>query len=115
MALRMVGFTLREIGKQMGRSPETIREVITRYEENGSINRIPGSGRFRKTTPKEDNLIVRQVKKNRRINARQIKEALAVKMHENTIRKRIREIGMFRSHWTAKKPFISEKKSKTAS
>ena len=73
MALRMVGFTLREIGKQMGRSPETIREVITKYEENGSINRIPGSGRFRKTTPKEDNLIVRQVKKNRRINARQIK------------------------------------------
>ena len=80
-----------------------------------SIEYQAAGGRFRKTTPKEDNSIVRQVKKNRRINARQIKEALTVKIHENTIRKRIREIGMFRSHWTAKKPFISEKKSKTTS
>ena len=60
-----LGMSFRDIAKTVGRSVLTISRICKTYKENKSLERKPGSGRPRKTTTKEDHLIVRAMIKCR--------------------------------------------------
>ncbi len=73
-------------------------------------------GRPRKTTPREDILIVREVAKNQRITVTQIKKNLGMnRVSDGLILDRIKASRKFKSYWSRKKPYISEKKSPASS
>jgi hypothetical protein len=67
------------------------------------------TGRPRKTTPKDDALIVRQVMKSRRASCPSIREELGFQsVSVRTVERRIMESGLFNSGWTKRKSFVSE-------
>ena len=65
-----LGMSFRNIAKTVGRSVPTISRICKTYKENKSLERKPGSGRPRKTTTKEDHLIVREMKKCRSLTGK---------------------------------------------
>lgn len=98
----------REIGRRLKRAEGTIRAFLLRIAQSKTIQRKPGTGANRKTTPRADRAIVREVRKDPRTSAKQIKAALSLKhLSEKSIRRRLREVG-FKGGWSNKKPFISE-------
>lgn len=108
IAWRQQNLTFRDIASRLKRSPETVRALTRKYLQTGSTARRPGSGRKRKTSDRDDRAIVREVKKRRKVTAREIQTNLDLShVHERTIRNRIREVGHFKSYWSTKKPFIS--------
>ena len=96
------------IMKELGKSRETINKLIARIRAGGNVERVESSGRKRKTTPRDDKLIVRQVLKSRRVSCPSIREDLGFPhVSVQTIERRIKETGRFVSTWTKKKPFVS--------
>ena len=65
MAWHESGYTDHEIGKKLNRWCTTIRRFLFKYYLTGSFKRKEGSGRRRKTTAREDRLIISEVRKNR--------------------------------------------------
>ena len=55
------GFSYSFIANEYGVHTSTISRLCKKFTENGSIARLPGSGRKRITTEKQDTMIVRQV------------------------------------------------------
>ena len=106
------GYTDHEIGKKLNRWCTTIRRFLFKYYLTGSFKRKEGSGRRRKTTAREDRLIIREVRKNRKITAAEIKRNFKLDVDERTVLRRIHSIGKFKSYWSVKKPFISESNRK---
>ena len=90
----------------------TIRRFLFKYCLTGSFKRKEGSGRRRKTTAREDRLIIREVRKKRKITAAEIKRNFKLDVDERTVLRRIHSIGKFKSYWSVKKPFISESNRK---
>ena len=99
--------SIETIAKKLDRDPTTISRLFQRYEKTGTHQRKSGSGRPRKTTPREDRRIVREAQSNRRASSRSLKQSLSLDVSPKTIRNRLHEVGI-RSYWTTKKPFISE-------
>ena len=54
----------REIVKHLNRFPSSISRLILKYREKVTVERVIGSGRPRKTTPKLDRRIKRLVRVN---------------------------------------------------
>jgi transposase len=106
---REAGDSLRTIAAKLNRSAPCILKFLQKFESLGTSARQSGSGRPKKTSERDDRAIVREVQKDRFVSAKQIKANLNLSgVHERTIRNRIREHGMYRSYWSAKKPFISK-------
>lgn len=98
----------KEIAKHLGRDKSTVTRFLRRYRTTGKIERRPGSGRPRITTPQDDRHIKLLVTRDRRTPAKAIKQDLALEhISDDTIRRRLHEFG-FLSRWAVKKPFISE-------
>ena len=112
MAWYESGYTDHEIGKKLNRWCTTIRRFLFKYYLAGSFKRKQGSGRRRKTTAREDRLIIREVRKNRKVTAAEIKRNFKLDVDERTVLRRIHSIGKFKSYWSVKKPFISESNRK---
>lgn len=109
IAFRSEGMTFREIARRVNLTKDAVQRAVKKFERTGSITRLKGSGRPRKTTLREDILIVREVKKDRFIASRQIRRNLPqLNVTPRTIRRRIVESGIFKSCWAATKPFISK-------
>ncbi len=53
------GLSYRKIAEKVKLSKATVGRIIKRYKETGSSNRRKGSGRPRKTSPRDDNAIKR--------------------------------------------------------
>jgi transposase len=102
---------IQTIAAKLNRHPGTIRRLFSKINKQGSSKRKPGSGRHRTTSAREDRMIVRQAKRDRRGSASSIKASLGLSVTEKTVRNRLREAGM-RSYWATKKPFISEENRK---
>ena len=112
-ALHAAGKSFTEIGKLLQIDKSTVSRHLTRILETGSYVRKEGSGRKRKTTPHEDRLIIREVKRGRFSSAKDIKANLPqLDVSEQTIRRRITQDSEFKSYWCTKTPFISEKNRK---
>ena len=103
-------WSLRKISKQVGCGKCTVQRVVSRFISRNSISRKSGSGRKRKTTVREDRLIVWKVMKNRRISVSQKQQSLNLEyLCNNTIVARIKKDEEFTLGWKTKKPFINEK------
>lgn len=59
----------REIGRRLNRSNRCIARFLKRFNATGEIKRRKGSGRKRKTSPRHDRYIERQVLKRRKTTA----------------------------------------------
>ena len=71
--LYATGMSLTDIGKLLGFDRSTVSRHVARIFETGSYVRKEGNGPKRKTTPQEDRLIFREVKRNRFSSNKDIK------------------------------------------
>ncbi len=109
VGLRASGMSFRGIGEVLGVDQRTAARNFKRIMATNSYERKKGSGKTRKTTEREDQLIIREVRKDRMITSKTIKTNLTtLQVSRQTIRRRINECSEFRSQWQTKKPFISE-------
>lgn len=107
---RSYGASFVEIAKNMRCSVGAVHKICKNYEVHGRWTRKVGSGRKRKTTPRDDALIIREVQKNRRITGRQCQQAVGLThCHERTVRRRISQLGGYNSYWATKKPYVNNK------
>jgi IS30 family transposase len=96
LQMRNNGNTTFFIMKELGKSRSTINDFILRMSKGGNIERVESSGRKRKTTPRDDKLIARQVLKSRRVSCPSIREDLGFQhVSVRTIQRRIKETGRF--------------------
>lgn len=110
LALRAEGCSFRDIGKRVNMSKSRVQRLWAKQVTVGNMNRTIGSGRKRKTTTREDRLIIREVNNNRFITSDEIKLAIpTLQVSKRTICSRIHELGGFKSHVAAKKPFLKDK------
>lgn len=109
-------FSLGQIADILKCSKSSVQYILEKFSRDGSVNTSPGRGRPRLTTSKEDRIIQRIVKKNRRISAEkvriEIKEQNGMLISPSTVRNRLSEIGLH-GRMARKKPLISKKNQKT--
>ena len=78
-------------------SKKTIYNIINKYYDKGDIIREKGQGRKRKTTKKEDRLIIRNIKKHKKESQSQIVSKLSreykINISEKTLMNRAKEKG----------------------
>ena len=98
----------REVSKASQWSLGVVGRVLKRWKEEKSTDRKPGQGRKRKTTARQDNFIVQQVKRNRQITLTNIvKNMPGTKVSTMLVSRRIFELTDISSKWKHKAPFIS--------
>ena len=107
------GFTYQFIANEYGVHSSTISRLCAKFIENGSIARRPGGGAKRKSTPKEDMMMVRQLKQDNTTCSHKIKQDLGLdRISSRTVRRRLAESGEFENGWAETTPFISDKNRK---
>lgn len=106
------GLSFREIAVKIGCSHSTIVRLMKKKENLDPLDRKKGSGRKRKTTQKTDNVLQRISMKDRFKSAVRIRVELhefhQVDLSAETIRRRLREIGLYGRRPT-KKPLLTTK------
>lgn len=89
------GGTVREVSSILNVSRSTLWDAVQRYQETGSYERRPGSGRKRSTSERDDRFIVNTILRNRHTTAVEVRQSLRevrnVNVSERTIRRRLRE------------------------
>ena len=104
-----LGVSIRDIATRMNIGNQTARDIFKRYLANRQISRKDGQGRKPKTTRRQDSKIIREVRKDRFISANEIREAADVEhISQETVRRRVKATGEFKSYWATKKPWINE-------
>ena len=107
------GFTYQFIADEYGVHSSTISRLCAKFIENGSVARRPGGGPKRKSTSKEDMLMVRQLKQDNTTCSHKIKQDLGLdRISSRTVRRRLAESGEFENGWAETTPFISDKNRK---
>jgi len=105
------GKSYRKISEILTIPTSTIQGVIDVYQNTGNVTRRVGSGRKRKTTKREDKLIVNISKKDPFLPATTISENVAndyaIDVSHDTVNRRLKEVGLD-AHPARKKPFISK-------
>ena len=103
------------ICKQFGVSKSTIAYIMKLFRETGDVLRRPLSGRPRKTTEKEDRMLIRLSKADPRKNAVELNTEMRNKYNVSTsvtvTKQRLRDAGLF-GRRPAKKPYIKRKNQK---
>lgn len=88
--------TSKQISKVIRCSEKTVKFWLKRFEATGDVEELKRSGRPRKTTSKEDKLIINLLKKNRESTRAGIQAKLkkkGINLSEETIRRRVTESG----------------------
>jgi len=62
IGMQIAGTNLPSISRQLGIPERTVRKWIRRFMDAGNVDRLPGSGRNRKTTNRSDRQLVRWAK-----------------------------------------------------
>lgn len=106
------GKSQNDLVKLFDTSKGQVNRLLSKYNKTGNVDRQEGSGRRRKTSAREDRMIMRLVNKNRFTSVRDIKRELGLNVSDDTIERRILESGEFKSYWAAKKPFLSKAQMK---
>ncbi|XP_066963216.1 uncharacterized protein [Macrobrachium rosenbergii] len=94
VTLRNNGLSIRAIARDVGVSPTTVLLWIRRWEESGNLNDLPRPGGPRKTTPAEDDAIVRAAREQPLTNAMVIREDLGLEVSSMTVRRRLHAAGI---------------------
>jgi transposase len=96
-----------QIARKIGRDPTTIRRFIAKYQQTGSIENLPRSGRPSVLDNKEKKKLIKEATKKRRAPLKEIVNNLDLDCCLSTAKNVLYNAGIH-SHIAAKKPFISE-------
>ncbi|CAF2761239.1 unnamed protein product [Rotaria sp. Silwood2] len=100
-----------DIATKMLCSRNTIHSIIVKYKKTKCIGNILGRGRKRKTTIRVDKAIQRKIKVDRRNSAptvrQEIEQELGVLISNQTVRRRLHEIGFY-GRVARKKPYVNK-------
>ncbi|GFU49051.1 transposable element Tcb1 transposase [Trichonephila clavipes] len=110
--LRNKGLTYRAIGIQLNISLFTVRSIVKKFNETGSIKNKVRSGRPGMFSAREKRSIIKEVKKNPKISAPQLAKNVANTSHKTLSAQTIRNVLHEESYYgraARKKPFISER------
>ena len=98
LALSEEGYTQREIAARVGCSQGSVSDILKKQRLTGSVNDAQIPGRRRKTSEREDQIIVRKSKSNHFKTAQEIKVEMqnkhAVSVSLSTTKRRLREVGL---------------------
>jgi transposase len=111
ISLVLKGVSFREIERKEFCSHSTAQRIFLKWRNSRSIKRKKGSGRNRKTSHKQDDMIEQISEMDRSKVSMQIKDELnqkGVQISARTIRRRLVERGLH-GRVAAKKPFLSER------
>jgi hypothetical protein len=102
------GLSFREIGRRLDRNHKLISMVVKKWQQHKSLNRTPGSGRPRKTTPQTDE-IIRTIALSDGFSgaAELLRHSLVANLSRQTIKRRLTEGGEFKSYWSARKLLLT--------
>lgn len=76
-------------------SKTAVRKICQKFKTTQQISNLPGRGRKRSKTAREDTLIVRQIKKKTDTASSEIKDQLNLNVSTKTIRRRLHEEKFF--------------------
>lgn len=102
------GESVTSIAKKFGINHSVISRIISRFRSSGSLAPINKGGRPRKTSKRDDNSIIRLIKKDPFTSARSVRNQLQLNLSVRSIQRRAVEGGL-KTYRSAKKPFISVK------
>jgi len=108
------GQTNKYISKKLNINRHTVERWINRYKANNNVKRIIGSGRKKKTSIHEDNIIFDTIKTNRLLTAKHICEKVKnnnISVCTKTIINRFHDFGMVYDY-PKKKPLLTEEQMK---
>jgi len=95
------------IAKEMSVGESTVRYVITRWLESGSIDSAPRLGRPSKLNERDTRRLVHTIKKDRKATLVNIHDKIGIDASKRTIQRKLLASGI-RSKSAVKKPFISK-------
>lgn len=102
----LAGANIRKAGRDFGIKPGTAQGIWDKFRKNRSTENLPRSGRPKKTTDREDRLIVREALKKRRQPFCEIANAINADVSTSTVRNILAREGYHRR--VAKKvPYLS--------
>lgn len=109
--LQKKGKSLREIGKIVGRSHNTVKNIIDKYAKHHTLENLAGAGRPKRLSITDERAVVREVKENPTSSAVKISEkmseTLAKPVSASTIRRVLHNNGLH-GRTPRKKPYISK-------
>uniref|UniRef100_A0A8C2KBE1 Transposase Tc1-like domain-containing protein n=1 Tax=Cyprinus carpio TaxID=7962 RepID=A0A8C2KBE1_CYPCA len=85
------------ISKASGLQQNTVRAIIHKWQNHGTVENLPRSGRPTKITPKAQRRLIQEVTKNPTTTSKELQASLAsvkVSVHDSTIRKRLGKNGL---------------------
>lgn len=104
LKLHSEGYNQREIARQLGVSPATVNLWVNR---EGNLESLQKTGRFRKTTPEQDNEMYVMSQNDPFLPATDINRYLTLNICAQTVRNRLSERGL-RNCKAPQKPFLLE-------
>ena len=99
-----------EIASYLHISKDTVRRYLNRYDETGSVEDVPRSGRKRSTSEKQNTTMVNLATGHRRLSAEEIVgelEKKSVEVSSRTVRRRLVESGLYYGKVT-RKPLLTD-------
>ena len=101
-----------EIAKLLNLSKSTVQTIFNNFENNGTVENKPRSGRPKKLNRRDVSFILKEVNKDPKINATKLATELETRsditVHPRTIQRSLNNNG-FHSRTPPRKPLISEK------
>ena len=79
VGMREMGAGIKEIARKLGCEPKSVRELLKKYESEGSTKDLPKSGRPKKLSPREG----RHIKITSALDRRATAKAIALKVAPN--------------------------------
>lgn len=104
LKLHSEGYNQREIARKLGVSPATVNLWVNR---DGNLESLQKTGRFRKTTPEQDNEMYLMSQNDPFLSATDINRYLTLNICAQTVRNRLSERGL-RNCKAPQKPFLLE-------
>ena len=102
------GETADHLAEEFGVSPRTIYRIKRQYDETGSVETRPRSGRPEKLSEREKRRIVRAAIKEPRLTLEELAQSNQIQASKNTIRKCLKERSI-KSYVAPRKPFLTKK------
>ena len=109
VTLHLDGKSLGEIAKKTGFAKSTVQAIVEKHRQHQTVTTLEGRGRKRKTTPRQDSQLTKEVKKDRFLSATSVAaqspKLAGVNVSRMTVARRLQEIGL-NARVARKKPFL---------
>jgi transposase len=90
-----LGFSQEDIARWIGHGMRTVNLWISHFEQNGSVEDLPKSGRPRESTAEDDEQIVALAEREKFIPPKRIRSELELPLSARSVRRRLDEAGLF--------------------